>query len=121
MRGQIEDLARTECQQGEFADAALVEVGAVTKEGLAQCTSPASKAKRTIGLSEAGLDELPRLFTDSLTDGVKLDRLVCGVGVFEFTDQGVVLRAVGPRLSARQVQKALPFSIYAAPDLKRIG
>ncbi len=120
MRGQIEDLARTECQEGGFADAALVEVQTVTKEGVAHCTPPAPKAKRVIGLSEAGLDELPALFTDHVANGVKLDRLVCGVGVLEFTDQGVVLRAVGPRLSARQVQEALPFSIYAAPDLKRI-
>ncbi len=119
-RGQIEELARSECQQGPAADVALVEVDAVTRHGMAHCANRAPSAKRIVGVSEARLGDLAGLFQETVADAVQLDRLVCGVGVFEFTADGVVIRAVGPRLTAREVQDALPFRLYAAPDLKRI-
>lgn len=114
---QVRELAQRE--RAEIPGAEVVEVDAVTREGKAHCTAAQPKASHLIGLNNAPLEELGALFREEVAGATQLDRLVCGAGILEFTPNGVVIRAVGPRLTARDLQDVLPFKAYAGPDLKR--
>ena len=104
------------------AELALVEVTAVSRAGRATTDEdPSMLGCPVIGLSTATLDELGSLVGAASEAGTQLARLICPVGVFDFTQDGIRVREVRHGLTAADLQRELTTPLLAGPDLKELG
>jgi hypothetical protein len=104
------------------AELALVEVTAVSRAGRATTDEdPSMLGCPVIGLSTATLDELGSLVGAASEAGTQLTRLICPVGVFDFTQDGIRVREVRHGLTAADLQRELTTPLLAGPDLKELG
>jgi hypothetical protein len=78
-------------------------------------------AGRVVALSTSGLDELPALIEQSRSSTPRIARLICPVGVFDFTGDGLRVREVRHGLTAADLQRKLDIPLWAGPDLEELG
>lgn len=103
-------------------DVVFVEVSSVSPEGRAVIagSAPVSSCP-VVGLSTASLHELASLFGHAGETGVRITRLVCPVGVFDFIAEGIRVREIRHGLTAAALQRHLPIRLWSGPDLKELG
>ncbi len=101
---------------------AFVEVRSVSGTGAAEADPLLLPADRIIGLSYcklSGLGELIRTKPDA-AGTVQISRLICPFAVFDFTDQGPLLREIRHGMTAADVQAELDMPLWSGPDLSEL-
>ena len=93
---------------------------AFVEAGAASGGAPGT-ASRVVALSTSGLEELPALIAKSQSATPVVARLICPVGVFDFTGDGLRVREVRHGLTAADLQRQLGAALWAGPDLKELG
>ncbi len=101
---------------------AFVEVLSVTTQGRAALDVPTPQlACPVVGLSACGLDDLASVIRVGTSEGLRIERLICPVAVFDFTPNGVRVREIRHGLTAVDLQMRLPVTLWSGPDLKELG
>lgn len=106
----------------EPAELAFIEVTAVSPQGRAPTDGDFSEFDcPVIGVSTADLEGLGSLLGSDCAQGVQIARLICAVGVFDFTAEGIRVREVRHGLTASDLQERLSTTLWSGPDLKELG
>ncbi|MGB8224872.1 MAG: hypothetical protein WCF10_19945 [Polyangiales bacterium] len=104
------------------AEIAFVEVRCVTPQGRARTDAvPSGLRCPVVGLSICTLDEIGSLVRPQCEPGIDIVRLICPVGVFDFSSDGIRVREVRHGLTAADLQRALSTTLWSGPDLKELG
>jgi acyl CoA:acetate/3-ketoacid CoA transferase beta subunit len=106
----------------EPAELALVEVTAVSPQGRATTDAdPSELGCPVVGVSTAELEDLGSLLGTECARGIQIARLICPVGVFDFTAEGIRVREVRHGLTAAGLQERVSSTLWSGPDLKELG
>lgn len=99
---------------GEIADVAFIDVAEVSGGG---GISVFTSARRVIALLD--IERGARFVDEAEPTAIvaRANRVICSLGVFDFTADGLVLREVPRAVSAREVQERVPILLRAAPSL----
>jgi acyl CoA:acetate/3-ketoacid CoA transferase beta subunit len=120
LRSALEAHGKTTVQAP--AEIAFVEVNTVSPQGQATIdVDPSTLDCPIIGLSTAALDDLATLVGPERETGIRITRLICPVAVLDFTPDGIRVREVRHGLTASDLQKRLPTTLWSGPDLKELG
>lgn len=113
--------AAHEAQTARLPELAFVEVRA-TPQGSGIADEPTlPRACPVIGLSAGGLEDLPRLVRSIGSGAIRVSRLICTVAVLDFTSDGLRVREIRHGLTAADLQRHLPVTLWCGPDLKEMG
>ena len=113
LRSAIEAAGRT--VDANSAEIAFVDAAAISN------AEPPSEATRVIALSTAGLDGLSSLVRSTKSATLEVARLICPIAVLDFTPKGLEVREIRHGLTAADLQRKLPTTLWSGPDLKELG
>ena len=120
VRSAVEALGQSVAQ--EPVELAFIEVSAVSVQGRATTDAdPPAVDCPVVGLSTATLDDLGSFVRDQSNTGIQITRLICPVAVFDFTPDGLRVREIRHGLTAADLQRRLPATLWAGADLKELG
>ncbi len=86
-------------------------------DALAEAGTPSASC-RVVALSTSGIDALAS-HLESVAK--QANRLICADAVLDFTSEGPRVREIRHGLTAADLQKKLPMTLWAGPDLKELG
>ena len=114
---QLESELARKAQEAGPVSLAFVEVQSVSGTGLAQAQSLPFAAARIIALGDCQPSELGGLIRNSTSGTMQIGRLICPFAVFDFTDEGPLLREIRHGLTAADLQAELDTTLWSGPDL----